>query len=317
MARIVITGGAGFIGSHLADAFLARGDRVVAVDNLLTGSRENVVRHAGRPEFEFLQRDVCQGIFLGGPVDSVLHFASPASPRDYLEYPIQTLKVGAMGTHAALGLARAKGARFLLASTSEVYGDPEVHPQPETYRGLVNCVGPRGVYDEAKRYAEALTMAYHRVHGIDTRIVRIFNTYGPRMRLNDGRALPEFLSQALRGVPLTVHGSGSQTRSFCFVEDTVRGILTVHDRGGPDPVNVGATGEMSVLGLARAVLAATGSASSVVHVAPMEDDPRRREPDLARAKALGWAPRVPLSEGLARTVPWFRQALAAAAAARP
>jgi dTDP-glucose 4,6-dehydratase len=311
MARIVITGGAGFIGSHLVDAFLSRGDEVVSVDNLLTGSRENFAQHAGRRGFEFVQRDVCQGVFLTGPVHAVLHFASPASPRDYLEYPIQTLKVGALGTHNALGLARAKGARFLLASTSEVYGDPEVHPQPETYRGVVNCVGPRGVYDEAKRYAEAMTMAYHRVHGIDTRIVRIFNTYGPRMRLSDGRALPEFLAQALRGQPLTVHGDGAQTRSFTFVDDTVTGILAVLERGGADPVNVGAPGEITILELARRILLATGSASKLVHVGAMVDDPRRREPDIARARSLGWQPRTTLDEGLARTVPWFRRALGA------
>ncbi|MBL9087692.1 MAG: SDR family oxidoreductase [Planctomycetia bacterium] len=311
MARVVITGGAGFIGSHLVEAFLARGDRVVAVDNLLTGSRQNVARHEGSPNFEFVQRDVCQGIFLSGPVDAVLHFASPASPRDYLEHPIPTLKVGALGTHAALGLARAKGAKFLIASTSEVYGDPEVHPQSETYWGHVNPVGPRGVYDEAKRYAEAMTMAYHRVHGIETRIVRIFNTYGPRMRLRDGRALPEFLSQALTGLPITVHGDGSQTRSFCYVEDTVAGILTVLDKAGPDPVNVGAPGEITILELAKKVIAATGSRSTITHVPAMVDDPRRREPDLTRARALGWGPRTPLAAGLERTVAYFREALAA------
>ena len=311
MARVVITGGAGFIGSHLVEAFLARGDRVVAVDNLLTGSRQNVARHEGSPNFEFVQRDVCQGIFLSGPVDAVLHFASPASPRDYLEHPIPTLKVGALGTHAALGLARAKGAKFLIASTSEVYGDPEVHPQSETYWGHVNPVGPRGVYDEAKRYAEAMTMAYHRVHGIETRIVRIFNTYGPRMRLRDGRALPEFLSQALTGLPITVHGDGSQTRSFCFVEDTVAGILTVLDKAGPDPVNVGAPGEITILELAKKVIAATGSRSTITHVPAMVDDPRRREPDLTRARALGWGPKTPLAAGLERTVAYFREGLAA------
>ena len=315
MARVVITGGAGFIGSHLVDAFLARGDDVTAVDNLLTGSRSNVARHAGRKGFTFVERDVCEGIFLPGAVDVILHFASPASPRDYLEFPIQTLKVGALGTHNALGLARSKGARFLLASTSEVYGDPEVHPQPETYRGVVNCIGPRGVYDEAKRYAEAMTMAYHRVHGIDTRIVRIFNTYGPRMRLHDGRALPEFLSQALSGRPLTVHGDGSQTRSFCFVEDTVAGIQAVLEKGGADPINVGAPGEITILEIAKQVIAATGSRSTLVHVAPMEDDPRRREPDLTRAKAIGWGPRIKLDVGLARTVEYFRDAVAKSAIA--
>ena len=316
MARIVITGGAGFIGSHLVDAFLARGDEVTAVDNLLTGSRTNVSRHDGHKGFSFVERDVCEGIFLPGPVDVILHFASPASPRDYLEFPIQTLKVGALGTHAALGLARSKGARFLLASTSEVYGDPEVHPQPETYRGVVNCIGPRGVYDEAKRFAEAMTMAYHRVHGIDTRIVRIFNTYGPRMRLHDGRALPEFLSQALAGRPLTVHGDGAQTRSFSYVEDTVAGILAVLERATAEPVNVGAPGEITILETAKKVISMTGSRSTLVHVDAMVDDPRRREPDLTRAKALGWSPRVRFDDGLARTVAYFREAVARTAVAR-
>ncbi len=317
MGRIVITGGAGFLGSHLVGAFLDRGDSVVAVDNLLTGSRGNVAPFEGRPEFEFVLRDVCQGLSIAGPVDAVLHFASPASPRDYLEYPIQTLKVGALGTHNALGLAKAKGARFLLASTSEVYGDPDVHPQPETYWGHVNPVGPRGVYDEAKRYAEALTMAYHRVHRIPTRIVRIFNTYGPRMRLEDGRALPEFLSQALKGKALTVHGDGSQTRSFCYVDDTVAGILTVLEKAGSDPVNVGSPGEITILELARMIVAATGSRSTIGNVPAMVDDPRRREPDLTRARALGWAPRVRLEEGLARTIPYFRNAIHVSAGARP
>ena len=260
MARVVITGGAGFIGSHLVEAFLARGDRVVAVDNLLTGSRQNVARHEGSPNFEFVQRDVCQGIFLSGPVDAVLHFASPASPRDYLEHPIPTLKVGALGTHAALGLARAKGAKFLIASTSEVYGDPEVHPQSETYWGHVNPVGPRGVYDEAKRYAEAMTMAYHRVHGIETRIVRIFNTYGPRMRLRDGRALPEFLSQALTGLPITVHGDGSQVRDFVFVGDVVRflvaGMSQADSRGRV--LNVCTGRPTSIIALAEAIAGLVG-----------------------------------------------------------
>ena len=316
MARVVVTGGAGFIGSHLVHRFLDRGDSVVAVDNLVTGSLSNLAPFRDRKGFEFVRRDVCEGIFLTGPVDVILHFASPASPRDYLELPIQTLKVGALGTHNALGLARAKGSKFLLASTSEVYGDPEVHPQPETYRGLVNCIGPRGVYDEAKRFGEAMTFAYHRMHGMDTRIVRIFNTYGPRMRVNDGRALPEFFAQALAGKPLTVHGDGSQTRSFCYVDDTVAGIEAVLDRGTADPVNVGATGEVTILDVARRVVALTGSRSPIVHVDAMVDDPRRREPDLARARALGWQPKVPLAEGLARTVPWFREALATAAAAR-
>jgi len=315
MARVVITGAAGFIGSHLVEAFLGRGDAVVAVDNLLTGSRDNLKPHLGKKGFEFVLRDVSEGVFLSGPVDVVMHFASPASPRDYLEFPIQTLKVGALGTHSALGLARSKGARFLLASTSEVYGDPEVHPQPESYRGVVNCIGPRGVYDEAKRFAEAMTMAYHRVHALDTRIVRIFNTYGPRMRTNDGRALPELLSQALTGQPLTIHGDGHQTRSFCFVEDTVAGILTVLEKADEQPVNVGAPGEITILELARKILAATGSRSPLVHVPAMVDDPKRREPDLTKARALGFSPKVRFDEGLARTVPWFRQALAVPAPA--
>jgi dTDP-glucose 4,6-dehydratase len=312
MARVVITGGAGFLGSHLVDAFRADGDAVTVVDNLLTGSLANLEAHRGKPGFEFVQRDVSLGVFLSGPVDAVLHFASPASPRDYLEHPIPTLKVGGLGTHNALGLARAKGARFLLASTSEVYGDPDVHPQPETYWGHVNPVGPRGVYDEAKRFAEALTMAYHRFHGIDTRIVRIFNTYGPRMRLADGRALPQFLSQALRGEPVTVHGDGSQTRSFCYVDDTVAGIRAVLERAGADPVNVGAPGERTILDLARLVVRLTGSRSPVVHVEAMVDDPRRREPDLARARALGWSPRTSFEDGLSRTIASFRHAVAAA-----
>jgi dTDP-glucose 4,6-dehydratase len=316
MARVVVTGGAGFLGSHLVAAFLARGDSVVAVDNLLTGSLENVAPFREKPGFELVQRDVCQGLSIEGPVDAILHFASPASPRDYLELPIQTLKVGALGTHNALGLAKAKKSAFLLASTSEVYGDPDVHPQPETYWGHVNPIGPRGVYDEAKRFAEAITMAYHRVHGVRTRIVRIFNTYGPRMRLHDGRALPELLSQALRVEPLTVHGDGSQTRSFSYVDDTVAGILAVLERAGPDPVNVGSRGEMTILSLAKAILAATGSASRIVHVPAMVDDPRRREPDLSRAKALGWSPRVTLEEGLRRTIPWFQQAIRGTADAR-
>ena len=317
MSRVVITGGAGFLGSHLVGALVAAGDAVVVVDNLLTGSLENIAPFRGVKGFEFVQRDVSLGIFLSGPVDAILHFASPASPRDYLEHPIPTLKVGALGTHNALGLARAKGAKFLLASTSEVYGDPNVHPQPETYWGNVNPVGPRGVYDEAKRFAEALTMAYHRFHGIDTRIVRLFNTYGPRMRLADGRALPQFLSQALCGEPVTVHGDGSQTRSFCYVADTVAGIRTVLEKGGADPVNVGAKGERSMLDLARLVVRLTSSRSEIVHVPAMVDDPRRREPDLSRATALGWAPSTSFEEGLRSTIAYFQETLAAGASARP
>jgi dTDP-glucose 4,6-dehydratase len=306
MRHVVVTGGAGFLGSHLVDALLARGDRVTVVDNLITGSLENLRHLEGEARLAFVRQDVCRGVFLEEGVDAVLHFASPASPKDYLRFPIQTLKVGALGTHACLGLAKAKKARFLLASTSEVYGDPEVHPQPETYWGHVNPIGPRGVYDEAKRFAEAITMAYRRVHGGDTRIVRIFNTYGPRMRLGDGRALPEFLEAAERGEPLRVHGDGTQTRSFCYVSDTVAGVLAVLDRGGAEPVNVGARGERTILDFARLVLRVTGSRSRIVHEPRMEDDPRRREPDLARAAALGWTASVPLEEGLRRTVEWFR-----------
>ncbi|MFV1958038.1 MAG: NAD-dependent epimerase/dehydratase family protein [Planctomycetota bacterium] len=312
MGRIVVTGGAGFLGSHLVDALRGRGDQVVVVDNFVTGSPENLAHHHGEG-LEVVRRDVCDGIGVTGPVDAVLHFASPASPRDYLEMPIQTLKAGGLGTHNALGLARAKDAAFLLASTSEVYGDPEVHPQPESYWGHVNPVGPRGVYDEAKRFAEAMTMAYRQVHGLRTQIVRIFNTYGPRMRLHDGRALPAFLDAAERGCTMEVHGTGEQTRSFCYVEDTVAGILTVLAKGDGQPVNVGATGEMTILAFADLMKEVTGSTSAVKHVPGMVDDPKRREPDLRRARALGWAPRVGLREGLERTVAWFRERARASA----
>ncbi len=306
MARIVVTGGAGFLGSHLVDAIRARGDDVVVVDNLCTGSLDNIAQHDSDPGVEFVKRDVCDGIFLTGPVDAVLHLASPASPRDYLDLPIQTLKAGGLGTHNALGLARAKGAAFLIASTSEVYGDPQVHPQPETYWGHVNPVGPRGVYDEAKRFAEALTMAYRKVHGLNTQIIRIFNTYGPRMRLDDGRVLPAFLDAAECGLPLKVHGSGEQTRSFCYCEDTVRGILTVLEKADGNPVNVGAPGEMTILEFASLMKEVTGSDAPLEHVEAMVDDPQRREPDITRAKSLGWEPRVPLREGLERTLAWYR-----------
>jgi len=306
MARIVVTGGAGFLGSHLVDAIRARGDEVVVIDNLVTGSLDNIAHHDGDPGVEFIKRDVCDGIFLTGPVDAILHLASPASPKDYLELPIQTLKAGGLGTHNALGLARAKGAAFLIASTSEVYGDPKVHPQPESYWGHVNPVGPRGVYDEAKRFAEALTRAYRNVHGLNTQIVRIFNTYGPRMRLNDGRVLPAFLDAAERGRPLTVHGSGEQTRSFCFCEDTVAGILTVLEKADGNPVNVGAPGEMTIMEFAGLMKEVTGSTSTLEHVDAMVDDPQRREPDITRARSLGWAPRVGLREGLERTLAWYR-----------
>ena len=312
MGHVVITGGAGFIGSHLTDLYLGRGDRVTVIDNLITGSYENVRHHEGRDDFAFIRRDVSDGIGVTGDVDTVLHFASPASPIGYMRYPIQTLKVGANGTHNALGLARAKGARFLLASTSEVYGDPAITPQPETYWGNVNPIGPRGVYDEAKRYAEAITTAYRNVHGLDTQIVRIFNTYGPRMALEDGRALPAFVTAALRGEPLRIFGNGLQTRSFCYVSDTVRGIATNLEKGDGTPVNVGAPGEMSILAFADLILEITGSSSEIVHEPGMEDDPQRREPVIDKARALGWFPQVTLREGLTTTVAWFREKLGVA-----
>ena len=302
--RILITGGAGFLGSHLCDALVGRGDEVIAMDNLLTGTVSNISHLMGREDgaFRFLKHDVTQFVHVDGPLDAILHFASPASPIDYLELPIQTLKVGSLGTLTGLGLAKAKGARFLLASTSEVYGDPLVHPQPEGYWGNVNPIGPRGVYDEAKRFAEALTMAYHRTHGVDTRIVRIFNTYGPRMRLSDGRVVPAFLSQALRGEPLTVFGDGSQTRSFCFVEDEVRGILALLDSAENDPVNIGNPTEMSMNEFARTVLKVTGSSSEIVYRELPVDDPKVRQPDITRAREiLGWEPKISLEEGLSRT----------------
>ncbi len=307
--RVLVTGGAGFIGSHLCDFLLAQGHEVVAMDNLLTGSVENIAHiHSGR--FTFIKLDVTNYIYVTGPLDYVLHFASPASPIDYLEHPIQTLKVGALGTHKALGLAKEKGARFLLASTSEVYGDPLVHPQREDYWGNVNPVGPRGVYDEAKRFAEALTMAYHRSHGLDTRIVRIFNTYGPRMRIRDGRAIPTFIAQALMGEPLTVHGDGSQTRSFCYIDDLVDGIWHLMQAGTSDPVNLGNPEEMTLLELAKRIINLTGSSSTIVFMPLPQDDPKQRRPDLTRARQrLQWQPRVELEEGLRRTIEWFRLAL--------
>ena len=311
MPTALVTGGAGFLGSHLCDRFLAEGWSVLAVDNLITGSRRNFAHLEGNPRFAFLHHDVSQPLFVDREVDLVLHFASPASPVDYLEYPIQTLKVGALGTHNMLGLAKAKGARFLLASTSEVYGDPLVHPQPESYWGNVNPVGPRGVYDEAKRFAEAMTMAYHRTHGLDTRIVRIFNTYGPRMRPRDGRVVPTFLQQALTGEDLTVFGDGSQTRSFCYVDDLVEGIWRLSQvEAAPDPVNLGNPAEMSVLDFANAVLEATGSRSRIVFRPLPVDDPKIRQPDIARARRLlGWEPRVPLERGLQDTIAYFRRLL--------
>ncbi len=308
--RVVITGGAGFIGSHLADRFLAEGYDVVALDNLLTGSTDNIAHLAGNRRFKFIYHDVTDYIFLEGPVDAILHFASPASPVDYSNLPIQTLKVGALGTHKALGLAKAKGARFLLASTSEVYGDPLVHPQPETYWGNVNPIGPRGVYDEAKRFAEAMTMAYHRYHGVDTRIVRIFNTFGPRMRINDGRVIPNFISQALEGKPLTVYGDGSQTRSFCYVSDLVEGIFRLLHSDEVEPVNLGNPREMTILEFAGLINEMTGNEAGIVFEPLPENDPKRRQPDITKAKRiLGWEPQVSLEEGLRRTIEYFRERL--------
>jgi dTDP-glucose 4,6-dehydratase len=305
--RVLITGVAGFLGSHLADRFLADGHEVVGMDNFITGRPENTAHLSGNPRFSFHQVDVTNFIFVPGPLDGVLHFASPASPRDYLDFPIQTLKVGSLGTHKALGLAMAKKARFLLASTSEVYGDPLVHPQPESYWGNVNPVGPRGVYDEAKRFAEAMTMAYHRHHGVDTRIVRIFNTYGPRMRHHDGRVVSNFIVQALKGDPLTVYGDGGQSRSFTYVDDLVEGITRLFHTGTPDPTNIGNDKEFTVQQLADKVIAMTGSASKITREPLPVDDPKIRQPDLTRARAtLGWGPKIPLDDGLKRTIDYFR-----------
>jgi len=305
--RAVITGAAGFIGSHLSDTLLDRGWTVVGIDNLLTGSVENIAHLAGR-DFTFVKHDVTNYIYVEGPVDVVFHWASPASPIDYLELPIPTLKVGALGTHKALGLAKAKHARFVIASTSEVYGDPLEHPQKETYWGNVNPVGPRGVYDEAKRFAEAMTMAYHRYHGVDTKIVRIFNTYGPRMRLNDGRAVPAFMSQALRGEDVTIFGTGKQTRSFCYVSDLVDGILRLADSKENDPVNIGNPHEMTIEEIARTIVRMVGSGSKLVYRPLPEDDPKVRQPDITRARTLlGWEPKVGLEEGLSRTLEYFRK----------
>ena len=305
--RILVTGGAGFLGSHLCEALLAQGHHVLCVDNLLTGSLRNLEPLRANPRLTFLQHDVTRPISVDGPLDRLLHFASPASPADYLEHPIHTLKVGSLGTHNALGLAKAKQARFLLASTSEVYGDPQVHPQTENYWGHVNPVGPRGVYDEAKRFAEAMTMAYHRAHGLQTRIVRIFNTYGPRMRPNDGRAVCTFLSQALRGEDLTVFGDGSQTRSFCYVDDLVAGILLLLESTEVFPVNIGNPEEISVLQLAQEVLRVTATRLKIVHRPLPTDDPKQRRPDISKARQLlGWEPKVPRHEGLRRTLDYFR-----------
>ena len=308
--RVLVTGAAGFIGSHLCEALLDHGCDVVGMDNFITGSRENLNHVRDRRGFAFVEHNVTNHIGLEASLDWILHFASPASPLDYLELPIQTLKVGALGTHNALGVARAKGARFLLASTSEVYGDPLVHPQREDYWGNVNPIGPRGVYDEAKRFAEAMTMAYHRVHGIETRIVRIFNTYGPRMRLNDGRAIPAFMTQALRSEPLTVFGDGSQTRSFQFISDLVDGIWRMMQRGTTEPVNIGNPQEMTLLELAKRILRLTNSRSEIVFRPLPVDDPKVRQPDITRARTrLGWEPRVDTDEGLKLTVEWFKNKL--------
>ena len=306
--RILITGAAGFLGSHLCDRFLAEGHEVVGMDNFITGSPENIEHLTGHAGFRFVKHNVTDYIHLPGPLDGVLHFASPASPVDYLELPIQTLKVGSLGTHKTLGLAKEKGARYLLASTSEVYGDPQVHPQPETYWGHVNPVGPRGVYDEAKRFAEAMVMAYHRFHGLDTRIVRIFNTYGPRMRPRDGRVVSNFIVQALRGEPLTVYGSGSQTRSFCYATDEVDGIYRLFTSDYTDPVNIGNPNDFTVRQLAEKVLELTGSSAPIEEQPMPEDDPKVRKPDITVARReLGWEPAIQLEEGLRKTIPWFRQ----------
>ncbi|HEV8613372.1 MAG TPA: UDP-glucuronic acid decarboxylase family protein [Gemmatimonadales bacterium] len=306
--RLLVTGAAGFLGSHLTDRLLAEGHEVVGMDNFITGSEKNLEHLTGNPRFSFVRHDVSQFIRLDGPLDGVLHFASPASPIDYLKLPIQTLKVGSLGTHNTLGLAKAKAARFFLASTSEVYGDPLVHPQPESYWGNVNPVGPRGVYDEAKRFAEAITMAYQRYHGLDTRIVRIFNTFGPRMRPRDGRVVSNFIVQALLGEPITIYGDGRQTRSFCYVSDLIEGIHRLFQSERKDPTNIGNPKEFTVAELAELVKEMTRSAAPIVYEPLPTDDPKVRQPDISLArKLLGWEPKVPLQEGLARTIEYFRQ----------
>jgi dTDP-glucose 4,6-dehydratase len=306
--RILITGAAGFLGSHLCDRFLAEGHRVVGMDNFITGSPDNIAHLIGNRSFEFVEHNVTSFVYVEGPLDGVLHFASPASPIDYLEQPIPTLKVGSLGTHKTLGLAKAKGARYLLASTSEVYGDPQVHPQPESYWGHVNPVGPRGVYDEANRSPEAMTMAYHRFHGLETRIVRIFNTFGPRMRPADGRVVSNFIVQALRGDPITIYGEGQQTRSFTYVDDLVEGIYRLFHSDRAEPTNVGNPGEFTIRELADLVIEMTGSSSELSFRPLPEDDPKTRQPDITVAKSvLGWEPRVPLRQGLERTIPYFRK----------
>lgn len=308
--RTLITGGAGFLGSHLCDRLIKEGHEVICMDNLITGNMDNIAHLFGNKDFSFIEHDVTEYIYVAGKLDSILHFASPASPIDYLELPIQTLKVGSLGTHKALGLAKNKGARFLLASTSEVYGDPLIHPQPEEYFGNVSPIGPRGVYDEAKRFAEAMTMAYHRYHGVDTRIVRIFNTYGPRMRLNDGRVVPAFFSQALRGEDLTVFGDGSQTRSFCFVSDLVDGIYRLLMSEEHDPVNIGNPAEMTIMQFAEKAKEIAGTDSKIIFKPLPQDDPKVRQPDITKAKKiLGWSPQVDLDEGLKETMAFFKAKL--------
>ena len=305
--RVLITGAAGFLGSHLCDRFLADGHSVIGLDNFITGHPDNLAHLTGNPGFEFVRHNISSYTYIAGALDGVLHFASPASPIDYLEHPIATLKVGSLGTHNALGLALAKGARFFLASTSEVYGDPLVHPQPESYWGNVNPIGPRGVYDEAKRFAEAMTMAYHRFHGVDTRIIRIFNTYGPRMRPRDGRVVSNFIVQALLGEPLTIYGDGSQTRSFCYVADEIDGIYRLFMQGDNEPTNIGNPDEYTVKQLAEIVVELTGTSSKIVHRDLPVDDPRVRRPDITKARnTLGWEPKVAVSEGVARTIEYFR-----------
>jgi dTDP-glucose 4,6-dehydratase len=309
--RILVTGGAGFLGSHLCDRLLAEGHNVIAMDNLITGSTDNIAHLAGNRRFHFIHHNVTNYIYIKGPLDAILHFASPASPVDYLELPIQTLKVGSLGTHNALGLALDKSARFLLASTSEVYGDPLIHPQTEEYWGNVNPIGPRGVYDEAKRFAEAMTMAYHRSHGVDTRIVRIFNTYGPRMRLNDGRVVPNFIAQALQGQPLTVYGDGSQTRSFCYVSDLVDGIYRLLMSSEVEPVNIGNPAELTIYQFAEAINRITGNPAGIIFEPLPKDDPKQRKPDISKAeRILQWGPKVALDEGLAQTIAYFRARVA-------
>lgn len=312
--KILITGGAGFLGSHMADALIAEGHQVIALDNLVTGDVANIAHLRDNTNFEFIYHDISSHIHVPGKLDWVLNFASPASPIDYLQLPIQTLKVGSLGTHNALGLAKAKGAKFFLTSTSEVYGDPLIHPQHEEYWGNVNPIGPRGVYDEAKRFAEAITMAYHRQHGLDTRIVRIFNTYGPRNRINDGRVVPTFINQALRGEPLTVFGEGQQTRSFQYVADLIAGIRLLMDSSYNDPVNIGNPTEMTILEFAKLILKLTGSKSEIIYRPLPVDDPKTRKPDNSRAKQiLGWEPKVPVEEGLQKTIAWYQSAQTAGA----